>query len=243
MYAMTPEIVNIAVFAKAPVAGHAKTRLIPALGPEGAARLQRQLTRRTVSTAQRAGLGSVTLWCAPHPHHRFFRALRLHAGVECLGQPAGDLGVRMLHAFRSQCARGPLLLIGTDCPALQPDDLRTAAQALRDGDDAVLLPAEDGGYVLIGLRQPLPVLFERIAWGTGTVMEDTRARLRAANATWREPGTLWDVDRPADLGRLAGLLREEQELAGLSAGRAAVVGHGRSPVNAHDGACHSEIAS
>lgn len=200
---MNPEIVNIAVFARAPVPGAAKTRLIPALGAQGAARLQRELTRRAVATAQQAALGSVTLWCAPDAQHRFFRALARHAGVECLDQPAGDLGERMLHAFRLQCDRGPLLLIGTDCPALQPEDLRCAAHALRGGEDAVFFPAEDGGYVLVGLRRPQPTLFEGITWGTATVMEDTRARLRAAGVTWREPKTLWDVDRPADLRRLA----------------------------------------
>ncbi len=214
MYAVSPDSVNIAVFAKAPVAGVAKTRLIPALGAQGAARLQRQLTRRAVRTAQQAALGSVTLWCAPHPDHRFFRALHQHVGVECLGQPAGDLGGRMLHAFQRQCECGPLLLIGADCPALQPDDLRVAAQVLRDGDDAVFFPAEDGGYVLIGLRRPQPTLFEGVAWGTGSVMAETRARLRASGATWREPRTLWDVDRPDDLPRLAELWRsEEREFA------------------------------
>lgn len=214
---MNPEIVTIAVFARAPEAGVAKTRLIPALGPFGAARLQRQLTQRAVHTAHQADLGPVILWCAPNPQHRFFRALRKRAGVECRGQPGGDLGRRMLHAFRTHCERGPLLLIGTDCPALRPDDLRLAAQALRDGDDAVIFPAEDGGYVLIGLRQPQPTLFEGIAWGTESVMEDTRARLRAAGATWREPRTLWDVDRPADLARLAALWQNEAPPTSASA--------------------------
>lgn len=207
---MNPEIINVAVFAKVPEAGVAKTRLIPALGAQGAARLQRQLTWRAMQTAQQAELGTVTLWCTPDPQHRFFRALIKKTGVSCHAQTDGDLGQRMLHAFRLHCAHGPLLLIGTDCPALGPDDLRCAAQVLRDGNDAVFLPAEDGGYVLIGLRQPQPTLFEGVAWGTGSVMEETRARLRAAGATWREPKTLWDVDRPADLGRLAGLWRDEE---------------------------------
>ncbi|MEO8752243.1 MAG: TIGR04282 family arsenosugar biosynthesis glycosyltransferase [Casimicrobiaceae bacterium] len=201
---------NIAVFAKAPEPGIAKTRLIPALGALGAARLHRRLTRRAVLTAQQAHLGSVTVWCAPSPRHRFFRALQNAGGVDCRAQLAGDLGQRMLHAFRSQCGAGPLLLIGTDCPALRPQDLRVAAQALRDGDEAVFLPAEDGGYVLIGSRRPLPSLFEGIAWGTGSVMAETRGRLRAAGITWREPTTLWDVDRPEDLLRLAALWRDEQ---------------------------------
>lgn len=206
---MNPETVSIAVFARAPDAGLAKTRLIPALGPQGAARLHRQLTRRAVRTAQQAALGSVTLWCAPDSQHRFFRALRRCTGVACRAQPAGDLGQRMLDAFRWHCAQGPLLLIGTDCPTLGADDLRAAAQALREGNDAVFLPAEDGGYVLIGLRRPQPSLFAGIAWGAGSVMDETRARLRAAGLTWREPKTLWDVDRPADLQRLAALWRDQ----------------------------------
>ena len=208
--AVSPEGVTIAVFAKAPEAGVAKTRIIPALGARGAARLQRQLTRRAVHTALRAELGSVTLWCTPDPQHRFFRALQQSTGVDCHAQPDGDLGQRMLHAFRSHCEHGPLLLIGTDCPALRSDDLRSAAQFLRDGSDAVFLPAEDGGYVLIGLRHPQPALFNGIAWGTGSVMEATRARLRRVGANWREPKTLWDVDRPADLRRLAMLWRDEE---------------------------------
>jgi rSAM/selenodomain-associated transferase 1 len=200
------EAVHVAVFARAPEPGRAKTRLIPALGARGAARLQRALTRRALDTAIRAGLGPVTLWCAPDARHRFFRALTRVAGVACRAQPAGDLGERMLAAFRWHCVRGPLLLIGTDCPALTAADLRAAARVLRDGDDAVFLPAEDGGYVLVGLRQPRPALFESIAWGTAGVMDQTRARLRAAGHRWREPATLWDVDLPADLPRLSALL-------------------------------------
>ena len=207
------ETVNIAVFAKAPMAGQAKTRLIPALGPQGAARLQRRLTRRAVETALRAQLGAVTLWCAPDAQHRFFRALRQSTGVGLHVQPACDLGGRMLEAFRCHCPDGPLLLIGTDCPALRSDDLLRAAQVLREGDDAVFLPAEDGGYVLIGLRQPLPALFDGIAWGTGSVMEATRTRMRAIGATWREPKMLWDVDRPVDLPRLDALWRDEAQRA------------------------------
>jgi uncharacterized protein len=214
---VNPEIVDIAVFAKAPEPGLAKTRLIPALGAQGAARLQRQLTRRAVLTAQRAALGSVTLWCTPHTQHRFFRALRRCTGVACARQPSGDLGHRMLHAFRAQCGRGPLLLIGTDCPALTPDDLRSAAQALRDGDDAVFLPAEDGGYVLVGLRRPQPAVFDGVSWGTEWVMAETRTRLCAERLHWCEPRVLWDVDRPADLPRLDALWRDEQRQSAIDA--------------------------
>ena len=191
--------VQVAVLAKAPIASLAKTRLIPALGPQGAARLQRSFTRNTVGVAQAAALGPVTLWCAPNAQHRFFQALVRTAGVACLVQPNSDLGQRMHMAFRLHCVRGPLLLTGTDCPPLRPAHLRQAARALLGGDDAVFYPAEDGGYVLVGLRQPQPALFEDMVWSTPEVMAETRARARALGLRVREFKTLWDVDTPSDL--------------------------------------------
>jgi rSAM/selenodomain-associated transferase 1 len=195
--------VQVAVLAKAPVPGWAKTRLIPALGPRGAARLQRRLTRAAVQTAIDAGLGPVTLWCAPDARHRFFQALQKTTRLQCRDQQGGDLGERMHTAFRLHCAHGPLLLIGTDCPALRPAHLRQAAQALADGDEAVFYPAEDGGYVLVGLRQPQAALFSDMAWSTPDVMSQTRWRARVLNLPLREFETLWDVDVPEDLERLA----------------------------------------
>lgn len=193
--------VQVAVLARAPMPGLAKTRLIPALGPQGAARLQRQLTRAAVQTALDAGLGPVSLWCAPHAQHRFFRALHRTTGVPCLVQASGDLGERMHGAFSLHCDSGPLLLTGTDCPPLTPGHLRRAAQALLDGDDAVFYPAEDGGYVLVGLRRPQAELFRDIAWSTDAVMAQTRQRAQAAGLRLREFETLWDLDVPADLVR------------------------------------------
>jgi rSAM/selenodomain-associated transferase 1 len=196
--------VQLAVLAKAPIPGLAKTRLVPVLGPQGAARLQRQLTRQALRTALAAELGPVTLWCAPDARHRFFRALQRTTGLRCLVQPSGDLGERMHSAFRLHCTQGPLLLIGTDCPVLRPDHLRQAAVALVDGADAVLQPAEDGGYVLVGLRQPQPALFHGISWSTDQVMAETRTRAREARLQVHELDTLWDVDRPQDLARWRG---------------------------------------
>jgi uncharacterized protein len=193
--------VQVAVLAKAPIPGLAKTRLVPALGASGAARLQRELTRLALRTAQASGLGPVTLWCAPDARHRFFRALQRTTGVRCLVQPSGDLGDRMHTAFGLHCAQGPLLLIGTDCPVLRTDHLRQAAAALVDGADAVFLPVEDGGYVLVGLRQPQPALFHGMTWSTDQVMAQTRARARDAGLRVQELDTLWDLDRPQDLAR------------------------------------------
>lgn len=193
--------VQVAILAKAPIPGLAKTRLVPALGAQGAARLQRQLTGQALHTALAADLGPVTLWCAPDARHRFFRALRRTTGLRCRVQPGGDLGERMHTAFGLHCAEGPLLLIGTDCPVLQPAHLRRAAIALLDGADAVLQPAEDGGYVLVGLHRPQPALFHGMRWSTDQVMADTRARAREAGLRVTELETLWDLDLPQDLAR------------------------------------------
>ena len=200
--------VQIAVLAKAPVPGFAKTRLIPALGAAGAARLQRYLALRTVQTALAADLGPVSLWCAPDTRHRFFRALRVTTGVQCLAQPAGDLGLRMHAAFENLCSAGAVLLVGTDCPAMTAAHFRRAALALHDGADAVFHPAEDGGYVLVGLRKPHESLFSAMAWSTDQVMADTRARALNIGIRIRELETLWDVDVAADLPRLQELLAE-----------------------------------
>jgi rSAM/selenodomain-associated transferase 1 len=191
------------VFAKAPTPGRVKTRLIPALGASGAAKLQRQLIARTLRTAIAAGLGTPELWCAPDPVDPFFVACAKQHGLHLQPQGEGDLGTRMARALQSALAAGaPGLLIGCDCPALTPDYLRAAAAALAEGNDAVFGPAEDGGYVLIGAARSLPAqLFENIAWGTSTVMQATRARLARGNWRWRELALLWDLDRPEDLLR------------------------------------------
>jgi rSAM/selenodomain-associated transferase 1 len=199
------ELPGIAVFARAPLAGTAKTRLIPALGAAAAARLQRRLTLQALAVARRAALGRVTLWGAPDDQQRFFRAVQRACGVDLRSQSGPDLGTRMAAAFAAQA--GPLLLIGSDCPALQPAHLVAAAQILLDEppQDAVFIPAEDGGYVLVGLRCPQPQLFEAIEWGSERVMAQTRQRLSGSGLRWAELPWLWDVDRPADLLRLATL--------------------------------------
>lgn len=193
--------VDIAVFAKAPIPGLAKTRLIAALGAAGAARLQRRMALRTVRVAQRARLGNVTLWCAPDASHRFFRAVQRCLGVSLRTQTEGDLGVRMAAAFASAGSRRPLVVIGTDCPVLAEGHLQRSAEALLAGRAATLLPAEDGGYVLIGLAKAMPEVFERIDWSSDRVLAQTRERLRGLGAAWHEGETLWDVDRPEDVER------------------------------------------
>lgn len=194
---------EIAIFAKAPQAGAAKTRLIPALGAAGAARLQRRLTLRALRLVKQFGTTQMTLWCSPDTHHHFFRAVHTCFGLKLCKQSGAHLGARMANAFAAH--NGPLLLIGTDCPAMESGHLVSAARLLHEGNDAVFIPAEDGGYVLVGLQRPQPRLFENIDWGRESVMAQTRERLAELGLRWAEPVTLWDVDRPSDLARLATL--------------------------------------
>ena len=204
----SPRPPEIAVLAKAPIPGLAKTRLIPRLGAAAAARLQAALIERAVGTAVAARLGPVTLWCTPDDRHPAFAAVARQGPVGLRPQEGADLGARMAHAMAEHLARAPVLLMGTDCPALTAGDIRSAAAALAGGADAVVLPAEDGGYVLIGVRSPQPALFEGMPWGTERVTAETRRRLRELGLRWSEPAMLWDVDRPEDVDRLvsAGLM-------------------------------------
>jgi rSAM/selenodomain-associated transferase 1 len=193
----------VAVMAKAPVPGLAKTRLIPLLGAVGTARAQRGFALRALTTVRHSATGPLTVWCAPDAQHRFFRSLRARHGVTCLPQPAGDLGHRMAVAMQAHFQSHPhlpLLVIGTDCPVLTATHLQQAADALQTFD-AVLIPAEDGGYVLIGLARPLPTVFERVDWSTERVLAQTRERLSEAGTAWQELPALWDVDEPADWQR------------------------------------------
>jgi rSAM/selenodomain-associated transferase 1 len=200
MSRVNPEPVAIAVMARAPVPGLAKTRLIPTIGAHAAAVLQERLTEHALAVALAADTGPVTLWCTPHTTHAAFRELGARLPVTLRQQPEGDLGARMLVAIIA--GNGPVLVTGTDCPALQPGHLHAAAAALQDGADVVLIPAEDGGYVLIGMRAPHAPLFDAIAWGGDTVLAETRERIAALGLTAVELDTLWDVDTDADFARM-----------------------------------------
>jgi len=192
--------VTVAVFARAPVPGRVKTRLAQAIGDTAAAALHERLVERALATACSARLGEIELWCAPDPDHAFFERCAGRFGAVLRAQPEGDLGARMAHVFAHLAARA-VILIGSDCPALEPRDLREAAAALRTRD-AVFAPAEDGGYVLVALARPMPALFRDVAWGSADVMRTTREHARRAGIDLAELRTLWDVDRPEDLARL-----------------------------------------
>jgi len=202
--------VRILIFAKAPVPGLVKTRLIPALGAEGAARLAGRLLCHALAQALEANLGPVEVCASPAPEHPdwqpwlpILRPLGFPGSrLAWSDQGEGDLGARMARPARGYLDAGErVLLMGTDCPALTPHRLQEAARALRE-HDAAMIPARDGGYVLLGLRAFHPALFTAIPWGSSTVADLTLARLR--DLSWRVwvGEALADIDVPADLAVL-----------------------------------------
>ena len=193
----------VIVMAKAPVPGYAKTRLIPALGADGAARLADRLLHRAVGAALQAQLGPVDLCCAPDRHHALLQPFRQQPGQQpgltLSDQGEGDLGERMSRAFdRWWPLADRILMTGTDAPAVDAGVLERAAKSLNDVD-AVFVPVADGGYALIGLRRRAPTLFRGVAWSTAEVMSTTRRHLSAAGLSHAELDTLHDIDEPADL--------------------------------------------
>jgi uncharacterized protein len=210
---MTARHTAVVVMAKAPVPGAVKTRLMPALGPQGAAALAARMLRHAVHQAQAAALGPVWLCGAPRADDPAFAAAfasapggALPADVQRMAQGEGDLGARMARAAAARLAdHARVLITGTDCPALDAAVLRAAATALVT-HDTVLVPALDGGYVLVGLRAGceglLPALFDELPWSTPALMDATRARLSAGGWRHAELPPLADIDEPADLQHL-----------------------------------------
>ena len=196
---------RVMLFAKAPVAGVVKTRLIPVLGAESAAQLHRRLMVRSLETLIKADVGPVEICCAPDASHPFFVDCQQRFGIALTTQRDGDLGERMRHAFeRTLLSASSALIVGADCPSMSADDIRAAATHLAS-HTAALIPADDGGYVLIGVRQSHPDMFAGIDWGNATVLAAQRECFRALGWRWHEGATRWDVDRPEDLARLAEL--------------------------------------
>lgn len=182
---------RIVVFAKEPVPGRVKTRLIPALGADGAARLAADMLERTIGEAVATGL-EVELCGEPDPAGWF------NGPVALTAQREGGLGDRLARAAKRVLADEPVVLIGADCPALDCSRLAAAAAALA-AHDAVIHPARDGGYVLLGLSRFDRSLFERIVWSSASVCHETLRRVGALGWSVDVRETLADVDEPEDL--------------------------------------------
>jgi len=195
---------TLQIFAKEPLPGKVKTRLAAVLGDQAAAEVYRELSVRTLATATAARdagiVGDVELWCDPDARRPAFAAWRDRFRISLRTQRGRDLGARMRDALSSSLSRGTsAILIGTDCPALDTAYLERAATALVE-HDVVLGPAEDGGYVLVGMSRDVDI-FSGVPWSTADVMAATREAVVAQRILAAELPTLWDVDTVADLPR------------------------------------------
>ncbi len=196
---------RVLVFGRAARPGEAKTRLIPVLGEQGAARLSADLLAHALATAAEAMPAALELWHAGADEAGELAELAGRFGATLHAQPDGDLGERMRYALARATADGaPAVVMGSDAPLLTASALRTAMVALAE-HDAVLAPATDGGYVLLGVHSVAEALFRDIAWGGEHVAATTRQRLAALGWDWYELPPRPDIDRPEDLASLAAL--------------------------------------
>jgi rSAM/selenodomain-associated transferase 1 len=202
---------KILVFCKVPEPGSVKTRLHTVLSPEQCARLHARLAQHVLQTAVGGGIAEVELWCAGDIEHPFFRECVQRYGVALKQQQGADLGARMAHALQTALGSSAFaIIIGTDCPALGADYLRSAAGFLANESDSVIIgPATDGGYVLFGANRTTSGAFDNIAWGSDQVLRQTRTRLRTLGVTCGELEPLGDIDRPEDLKNLPAFLAHE----------------------------------
>nr|VFK42161.1 MAG: hypothetical protein BECKTC1821E_GA0114239_101714 [Candidatus Kentron sp. TC] len=210
-----PQNARILIMAKAPVPGVVKTRLIPTLSAQRAAMLQAALISHTLAITAQSDL-DIELWCHPDCRHPWFSTCARTFTTSLHDQKGMDLGERMYHAAKSALGAASVILIGTDCPSLTANELREASTWLEKGNNhAVLGPALDGGYYLLGLNRIHPSLFDGVSWGSSQVLTETRRRLCALGWKWRETRVRRDMDRPDDLAFLPSALRNVVEDRGI----------------------------
>lgn len=192
--------VALGVFARAPIPGQVKTRLVPALGAQGAANLYAQLLERMLDVARAAPVDSRVLWVDTATSLPWFAST---AGFELAVQANADLGTRMAGACASMlAAHAAALVVGSDLADVTAADIALAVHWLSTDADVVLGPVADGGYWLLGVRGTCPPLFDGIDWSTPAVYAQTVARLAALGADWRALPLRHDVDEQEDLGGL-----------------------------------------
>ncbi|MBF0173980.1 MAG: TIGR04282 family arsenosugar biosynthesis glycosyltransferase [Magnetococcales bacterium] len=190
--------------------GKVKTRLIPLLGPLGATRAHERLLTHVVHIARAwchaASNRQFLLWCTPNTHHPFFDGLI--PPHQRRPQPEGDLGHRLATIVVRQLKHHQgVILLGGDCVSITLPILDQTLAALLH-HDAVMVPAEDGGYLLLALTRHHPSLFANIPWGSATVAAETRIRLNGLGWRWHELAAGWDVDHPRDWLRFQSMIRK-----------------------------------
>ncbi|MBL4729661.1 MAG: TIGR04282 family arsenosugar biosynthesis glycosyltransferase [Gammaproteobacteria bacterium] len=197
---------RIVVFAREPRLGQVKSRLATEIGAQQALAVYQAMLARLGGLLNRTQIAEWDLWVTSNCSHKNFLSI---CNVKNIYTQCGEnLGARMSGAIEQTLhdkGVGSVILIGTDCPALTAGYLDQALLTLASGVDVVLGPAEDGGYVLVGMRRPIAAVFEGIPWGTGQVMQKTLQALQDHELSYKLLSTLWDVDRPEDLARLQSL--------------------------------------
>ena len=188
----------VLIVAKAPVAGQVNTRLIPDIGVEAATALQAVLIQSRLKSLNEIKLCETQLWCAPDVHHPFFKQCQSQYKVELYKQSGDDLGVRMSSAIEQSLKKFKrVVLVGTDAPSLSGEHIETAIEQL-ENHDVVIGPAEDGGYVLIGMSQHSDAVFQIVEWGTDQVLDETRLKIKENKLSCFELEPCWDIDRVED---------------------------------------------
>ena len=191
----------ILVFSKAPVVGQVNTRLVPYITAEQAASLHEELTHDRLRMCTTADLCDVQLWCSPDTGHPFFSDCRQRYGVRLQTQTGNNLGERMSAALKILLRQyKKIIIIGTDAPALDIDTIDAVVNQL-EHSDIVLVPAEDGGYVLLGASKHHQDLLVDVPWGTESVLASTVHNIERLGLSYSLLGECWDVDRPEDLER------------------------------------------
>ena len=192
----------ILVFAKAPIEGQVNTRLIPDIGEQAATQLQYDLVHQRLTMLTQEKLGDVILMCSPDVDQAFFVQCEQKYSVTLRKQSGSDLGERMFNGASEALKKHQhCIVIGTDAPALGKRVIQQAIETLRDDKNVIFVPAEDGGYVLVGMNQSYDVLFQKIDWGTPEVMPQSRKRLDENSISYYELEPCWDIDRLEDYQR------------------------------------------
>ena len=195
----------LCIFARAPVAGKVKTRLLSCMDAESACHLHQELVQDCLSRTVHNDLWHSELWGSDLPD-TFLSEMSVKHDIALCEQAGSDLGARMAHAVKTTLQDYQhVVLIGTDCPELDAAYIEAALQKLQAGAECVLGPAEDGGYVMLALSKYDESLFNDVAWGTNQVLAITRQRIKTLGWQCEEMPVLWDVDRPEDLERLQAL--------------------------------------
>ncbi len=192
---------RLIIFTRYPEPGKTKTRLIPALGAEGAAKLQRQMTEHTLKQAQKLlEFRSLSVELHFSGGNEELMQSWLGSGWVYFPQATGDLGERIQTAFQKGFAEGMtrVVIIGIDCPDLTGDRLWEAFETLQN-KDLVLGEADDGGYYLVGLNREIPQLFQGINWGSSQVLQQTLTIAKSLGCAIATLPVLSDVDYPEDL--------------------------------------------